>query len=55
MPTNFGPPVQRSPIDLIELAETSECGAAALFAWPGIMSIGIAAFGANAHAAAKAL
>jgi hypothetical protein len=31
------------------------CGAAASFAWPGIMSVGVAAFGANAHAAAKAL
>jgi hypothetical protein len=43
------------PVDLIELAETLGCGAGALFAWPGIMSIGVAAFGANAHAAAKAL
>ena len=43
------------PFDPIEVAETSGCGAAALFAWPGIMSIGVAAFGANAHAAAKAL
>jgi hypothetical protein len=43
------------PVDLIEVAETFGCGAAALFVWPGIMSIGVAVFGANAHAAAKAL
>jgi hypothetical protein len=43
------------PVELIELAEIFGCGTAASFAWPGIMSIGVAAFGANAHAAAKAL
>ena len=46
----------RSPPDLLlEAAGALECRAAAALVWPGLMSIGVAAFGANAHSAAKAL
>jgi hypothetical protein len=43
------------PPALIQLANALGSNAAASFAWPGLMSIGAAAFGANAHACAKAL
>jgi hypothetical protein len=43
------------PVVLVELAHRLECPAAAAVVWSGMMSIGTAAFGANAHAAAKAL
>jgi len=40
---------------LVELAATLGCPVVAAIAWPGMMSIGAADFGANAHAAAAAL
>ena len=39
---------------LIEAADTWGWGAAVLLKWPGVMSVGVAAFGANAHAAGRA-
>ncbi|HEY3792165.1 MAG TPA: hypothetical protein VGM09_10075 [Bradyrhizobium sp.] len=39
---------------LIEAADTSGWGPAAMLIWPGVMSVGVAAFGANAHAAPNA-
>ena len=46
----------RPPPDLLtETAGALECTALAALVWPGLMSIGVAAFGANAHVAAKAL
>lgn len=43
------------PDTLLEEAYDCGCAAAASVAWAGLMSIGVAAFGANAHAAARAL
>jgi hypothetical protein len=43
------------PVALIQVASGLGCAAAASFVWPGMMSIGVAVFGANAQAAAKAL
>jgi hypothetical protein len=43
------------PVALVELSTNLGWAAAASFAWPGVMSIGVAIFGANAQAAAKAL
>jgi hypothetical protein len=39
---------------LIAAAETWGWGPAAMLIWPGMMSVGVAAFGANAHAAGRA-
>lgn len=39
---------------LIEAADTWGWGPAAMLIWPGVMSVGVAAFGANAHAAGRA-
>ena len=39
---------------LVEAADTWGWGAAAMLIWPGVMSVGVAAFGANAHAAGRA-
>jgi hypothetical protein len=39
---------------LIEAADTWGWGAAVMLIWPGVMSVGVAAFGANAHAAGRA-
>ena len=39
---------------LIAAANTSGWGPAAMLIWPGVMSVGFAAFGANAHAAGRA-
>jgi hypothetical protein len=39
---------------LIEAADTGGWGAAVMLIWPGVMSVGVAAFGANAHAARRA-
>jgi hypothetical protein len=39
---------------LIEAAGTRGWGAAVMLIWPGVMSVGVAAFGANAHAASRA-
>jgi hypothetical protein len=38
----------------IEAADTWGWTAAAMLIWPGVMSVGVAAFGANAHLAGKA-
>ena len=39
---------------LIEAADTLGWSAAAMLIWPGVISVGVAAFGANAHAAGRA-
>ena len=39
---------------LIAAADTWGWGPAAMLIWPGMMSVGVAAFGANAHAAGRA-
>jgi hypothetical protein len=39
---------------LIEAADTWGWGPAVMLIWPGVMSVGVAAFGANAHAAGRA-
>ena len=46
----FRPP----PGFLIAAAETRGWGPAVVLLWPGVMSVGVAAFGANAHAARTA-
>ena len=38
----------------MQAADTWGWGAAAMLIWPGVMSVGVAAFGANAHAARRA-
>ena len=43
------------PAALVEVVSALGCTAAASIAWPGLLSIGSAAFGANAYAAAKAI
>ena len=47
--------LSQPPLIVVELAGALGYAEAASFAWPGVTSIGAAAFGANAHAAAKAL
>jgi len=37
----------------MQVADTWGWGAAAMLIWPGVMSVGVAAFGANAHAARR--
>jgi hypothetical protein len=44
----------RPPPGLIEAADTWGWGPAVMLIWPGVMSVGVAAFGANAHAAGRA-
>jgi hypothetical protein len=39
---------------LIEAADTWGWGPAVMLMWPGVISVGVAAFGANAHAARRA-
>jgi len=39
---------------LIAAADTWGWGPAVMLIWPGVMSVGVAAFGANAHAAGRA-
>jgi hypothetical protein len=39
---------------LIAAADTWGWGPAVILIWPGVMSVGVAAFGANAHAAGRA-
>lgn len=39
---------------LIEAADRWGWGGAVLLMWPGVMSVGVAAFGANAHATGRA-
>jgi hypothetical protein len=39
---------------LIEAADMWGWGTAVMLIWPGVMSVGVAAFGANAHAARRA-
>lgn len=43
------------PAALVEVVSALGCTAAAPIAWPGLLSIGSAACGANAYAAAKAI
>jgi len=44
-----------TPQFLVDLEHQDGCGEIALIVWPGTMSIGVACFGANAHAALRAL
>jgi hypothetical protein len=44
----------RPPFGLMEMADAWGWRSIAMLLWPGVMSVGVAAFGANAHAARKA-